>query len=105
MVYNTTGAMEYVRAPYSGIEPTNLTVLLHTVADSEMVTETTAPSQFLPRLYFWVFGVVLCALSTVGVTTNVINIYALTLTVRTNSRPMYHCLICMAAVDLMVSKT
>ena len=59
-------------------------------------------SILLPKLYFWLFGVVLCILSLVGIVTNVINIYALTLTVQTNRRPMYHCLICMAVVDMLV---
>lgn len=57
---------------------------------------------YLYYIYFWTFGVLLCIISVIGVVTNAINIYALTLTARKSKRPMYYCLICMAAVDMLV---
>lgn len=86
----------------------NVTVtdnLTNTSVSSNMTTTaaTNSKKELIISLYFWIFGVVVCCLSIVGVVTNLLNIYALSKTVRTNRRPMYHCLICMAVVDMLVS--
>lgn len=97
---NNTMALDSEILTYAVSHSANISVAITT---SDIPTTLSPTAIILPKLYFWVFGVVLCVLSTVGVVTNVLNIYALTLTVRTNKRPMYHCLICMAVVDMLVS--
>lgn len=82
----------------------NLTILKTLTSNS--TSTTLAPNasvgELISSIYFWVYGVVLTVLTSVGIVTNLLNIYALSKTVRTNKRPMYHCLICMAAVDMQV---
>lgn len=72
---------------------------------ANMSTTVQLPPEFelIIQLYFWLFGILLCIISFVGLTTNVVNIYALSKTVMTSKRPMYHFLLCMAIVDSLVS--
>lgn len=74
---------------------TNLSATLRQPMDSH-------DSQLLHSLYFWLFGVLLCIVALIGISTNAINVYVLSITVKKNHRPMYHFLICMAVMDLLV---
>ncbi|KAF6034392.1 hypothetical protein EB796_007301 [Bugula neritina] len=57
----------------------------------------------LANLYFWTFGVFLSIICSIGIITNILNIYALAVTLATKKRPMYYFLLTMAAADLGVS--
>jgi len=61
------------------------------------------PSIVGARLYFWLFGVFLFIFSLMGMLMNIINVYALSKTLKTNRRPMYHFLLTMAVLDTLVS--
>ena len=83
---------------------TNFTVLINSTTMAQIAASSNSKKELIMSLYFWIFGVVLLCLAVVGILTNMLNVYALSKTVRTNRRPMYHCLICMAVVDMLVSR-
>ncbi|XP_067939862.1 probable G-protein coupled receptor 139 [Watersipora subatra] len=93
--------MSSVTSRYLNTLSSNLSLVIVSRANNASTTPS-ADKVVLNNLYFWVFGVFLCFLSTVGLVTNILNIYALSQTVRVSKRPMYHCLICMAAVDMLL---
>lgn len=112
LVWNTLQAdMEHQKSHdawrmFSLMENVNITTMSLTLAlngTSEATLNERSVGDILGSLYFWLFGVVLCVIAIIGIITNSVNVYALTLTIRTSKRPMYYCLLCMAVVDKLVS--